>query len=176
MDFHFFYLYYDGEMYYHSLHGLSYQGSNQKQKYVKVKPGIGLTNLQRRILKAMGLDHSRHKISIVYRAPQQVVDTQVFYNSLQLSGGTEVKMTWEWLHKWWLEDSLLRISTSPLLTTRTSPLLTTGIAPVDVHGRDEMRFMPTPGRPTPGAIPPKFVHTEFIQTQIPTPPTRAFTH
>ena len=66
MDFHFFYLYYDGEMYFDSLHGLSYQGSNQKQKYVKVKRGIGLTNLQRRILKAMGLDHSRHKISIVY--------------------------------------------------------------------------------------------------------------
>ena len=53
-------------MYYHELHGLSYQGSNRKQKYVKVKRGIGPTNLQRRILKAMGLDHSRHKISIVY--------------------------------------------------------------------------------------------------------------
>ena len=43
----------------------------------------------------MGLDHSRHNISIVYRAPQRVVDTQVFYNSLQLSGGAEVKMMWE---------------------------------------------------------------------------------
>ena len=75
MDFHFFYVYYDGEMYYHELHGLSYQGSNQKQKYVKVKHGIGLTNLQRRILKAMGLDHSRHNISIVYRASQRAVDT-----------------------------------------------------------------------------------------------------
>ena len=82
MDFHFFYVYYDGEMYYYELHGLLYQGSTQKQKYVKVKRGIGLTNLQRRILKAMGLDDSRHNISIVYRAPQQVVDTQVFYNSL----------------------------------------------------------------------------------------------
>ena len=39
MDFHFFYLYYNEEMYYHELHGLSYQGSNQKQKYVKVKCG-----------------------------------------------------------------------------------------------------------------------------------------
>ena len=43
----------------------------------------------------MGLDHSRHKISIMYREPQRVVDTQVFYNSLQLSDGTEVKMMWE---------------------------------------------------------------------------------
>ena len=51
--------------------------------------------LQRRILTAMGLDHSRHKISIVYRAPQQVADTQVFYNSLQLSGDAKVKMMWE---------------------------------------------------------------------------------
>ena len=77
MDFHFFYVYYDGEMYYHELHGLSYQGSNQKQKYVKVKRGIGPMKLQQRILKAMGLDHCRHNISIVYRAPQQVVETQV---------------------------------------------------------------------------------------------------
>ena len=52
-------------------------------------------NLQRKILKVMGLDHSRHNISIMYQAPQRVVDTQVFYNSLQLSGGAEVKMMWE---------------------------------------------------------------------------------
>ncbi|KAK7845398.1 gdsl esterase/lipase, partial [Quercus suber] len=95
MDFHFFYVYYDGEMYYHELNGLSYQGSNQKQKCVKVKRGIGLMNLKRRILKAMGLDQSRHNIFIVYRAPQLVVGTQVVYKSLQLLGGTEVKMMWE---------------------------------------------------------------------------------
>ena len=41
------------------------------------------------------LDHFRHNIYNMYRAPQQVVDTQVFYNSLQLSGGTVVKMMWE---------------------------------------------------------------------------------
>nr|XP_023900466.1 zinc finger CCCH domain-containing protein 18-like [Quercus suber] len=64
-------------------------------------------------------------------------------------------------------------TTSPLPTTRTSPPLTTGIAPADVHGRDEMRFMPTPGLPTPGVVPPEFVHTEFIQTPIPTPPPEA---
>ena len=95
MDFHYFYVYYDRETYYYELYGLSYQGSNQKHKCVKVKCGIGLMKLQRRILTAMGLDHSRHKISIVYRAPQQVADTQVFYNSLQLSGDAKVKMMWE---------------------------------------------------------------------------------
>ena len=66
MDFHFFYMYYNRETYYHELHELSYQGSNQKQKCVKVKHEIGLMNLQQRILKAIGLDHSRHNISIVY--------------------------------------------------------------------------------------------------------------
>ena len=95
MDFHFFYVYYDGETYYHELHRLSYQSPNRKQKCVKVKCGIGLMNLQQRILKVMGLDQFRHNISIVYRAPQLVVGTQVFYNSLQLSGGAEVKMMWE---------------------------------------------------------------------------------
>ena len=94
-DFHIFYVYYDGETYYHELHGLSYQESNQNQKCVRVKRGIGLMNLQRRILKAMGLDQSRHNVEIVYREPQLVVGTQVFYNSLQLSGGAEVKMMWE---------------------------------------------------------------------------------
>ena len=68
-------MYYDGETYYHELHGLLYQGSNQKQKCVKVKRGIGLMNLQRRIFKAMELNHSRHNISIMYEAPQRVVDT-----------------------------------------------------------------------------------------------------
>nr|POE88944.1 annexin d5 [Quercus suber] len=66
-------------------------------------------------------------------------------------------------------------TTSPLPTTRTSPPLNTGTTPTNVHGRDEMRFMPTAGRPTPGAVPPEFVHTEFIQTQIPTPYQRLHT-
>ncbi|XP_023872225.1 uncharacterized protein LOC111984837 [Quercus suber] len=43
----------------------------------------------------MGLDQCRHNISIVYRAPQLVVGTQVVYKSLQLSCGAEVKMMWE---------------------------------------------------------------------------------
>ncbi|KAK7857627.1 hypothetical protein CFP56_016500 [Quercus suber] len=59
-------------------------------------------------------------------------------------------------------------TTSPLPTTRMSPPLTTSTAPADVHGRDEMRFMPTPG-----AVPLEFVHTEFIQTQIPAPLPKA---
>nr|POE91169.1 hypothetical protein CFP56_51445 [Quercus suber] len=65
------------------------------------------------------------------------------------------------------------LTTSPLPTARMSLPVTTGTAPVDVNGRDEMRFMPTPGRPTPGAVPPEFVHTEFIQTQIPAAPPEA---
>ena len=76
---------------------LSYQGLNQKHKCVKVKRGISLRKLQQRIFMAMGLDHSRHNISIAYRAPQRVVDIQVFYNSLQLLGGAKVKMMWEFV-------------------------------------------------------------------------------
>ncbi|KAK7845400.1 hypothetical protein CFP56_009476 [Quercus suber] len=59
--------------------------------------------------------------------------------------------------------------TCPPTSPTTSPL-PTGTAPVDVHGRDEMRFMPTPG-----AVPPEFVHTEFIQAQIPAPHQRLHT-
>nr|POF15680.1 putative l-ascorbate peroxidase 6 [Quercus suber] len=59
-------------------------------------------------------------------------------------------------------------TTSPLPTTRMFPSLTTSTAPADVHGIDEMRFMPTLG-----AVPPEFVHSEFSQTQIPAPPPEA---
>ncbi|KAL0008513.1 hypothetical protein SO802_010015 [Lithocarpus litseifolius] len=97
--FHYFYVYYNGETYYHELHGLLYQGSNQKHKYVKVRRGISLRKLQWRILMTMGLDHSRHNISIVYQAPKRVIDTQVFYNSLQLSGGAEAVAALEILFK-----------------------------------------------------------------------------
>nr|POF24524.1 hypothetical protein CFP56_74601 [Quercus suber] len=62
--------------------------------------------------------------------------------------------------------------TCPPTSPTTSPL-PTGTAPVNVHGRDEMRFMPTPGLPTPGAVPLEFVRTEFIQAQIPAPPPEA---
>ena len=55
MDFHFFYVYYDGETYYHELHGLSYQGSNQKQKSVKMKREIGLMNLQTKNIEGDGV-------------------------------------------------------------------------------------------------------------------------
>ena len=55
MDFHFFYVYYDGETYYHELHGLSYQGSNQKQKCVKMKREIGLMNLQTKTIEGDGV-------------------------------------------------------------------------------------------------------------------------
>ena len=46
-------------------------------------------------------------------------------------------------------------TTSPLLTIHTSPPPITSIAPPDVRGRDEMKFMPTPGQPTLGAVPPE---------------------
>ncbi|KAK7848969.1 hypothetical protein CFP56_003953 [Quercus suber] len=55
-------------------------------------------------------------------------------------------------------------TTSLLPTTRMSPLLTIGTAPADVHGRDKMRFMPTPRRPTLSAVP---------HESIPAPPPEA---
>nr|POE50538.1 hypothetical protein CFP56_00002 [Quercus suber]POE75675.1 hypothetical protein CFP56_77865 [Quercus suber] len=57
----------------------------------------------------------------------------------------------------------MRSGDTCLPTSPTTSPLPTGTAPADVHGRDEMRFMPTPS-----AVPP-----EFIQTQIPAPPPEA---
>ena len=51
-------------------------------------------------------------------------------------------------------------TTSPLPTTHASPLLTIGAIPTDVHGSEDMIFVPIPGRPT-----PEFVHTELSQVE-----------
>ncbi|KAK7830414.1 protein main-like 2 [Quercus suber] len=61
-------------------------------------------------------------------------------------------------------------TTSPLPTTHTSPPPTTSTAPADVHGRDEMRFMPSP------AVVPLSLCIPSSSRQRHPPPTRGFTH
>nr|POE44828.1 hypothetical protein CFP56_75179 [Quercus suber] len=50
--------------------------------------------MHRKIMEALGLDNESHKISIVYRAPQLLVNTQVVYNSNPLWGDADVDMMW----------------------------------------------------------------------------------
>ena len=45
-------------------------------------------------MEALGLDRESHKISIVYRGPQLLVNTQVFYNSNPLGCDADVDMMW----------------------------------------------------------------------------------
>ena len=47
-----------------------------------------------KIMSALALDKDSHDISIVYRAPQQLMSTQVFYNSIQLQHDDDVDMMW----------------------------------------------------------------------------------
>ena len=72
---HYFYVYYDREAYINDLQGLSYRGSNQKQTLIEVKRGIQTRKLKRKIMSTMGLDKDTHDISIIFRAPQQLVGT-----------------------------------------------------------------------------------------------------
>ena len=81
---HYFYVYYDGEAYINDLHRLSYQGPNQKQALITVKHGIHMRKLKRKIMSTLELDKDSHDISIVFRALQQLLGTQVFYNSIPL--------------------------------------------------------------------------------------------
>ena len=69
MGHHYFYVYYDGEAYYHDLQGLSYRGQSQKQNFIKLKCRTHLRKMHQKIMAALGLDRESHKISIVYRAP-----------------------------------------------------------------------------------------------------------
>ena len=91
---HCFYVYYDGEQYFHELHGLSYRGKLVKQKFIELKWGTHLRKMHRKIIEALGLDRESHKISILYHAPQQLVDTQVVYNSNPLGCDADVDMMW----------------------------------------------------------------------------------
>ena len=66
---HCFYVYYDGEQYFHELHGLSYRGKPMKQKYIDLKSRTHSRKMHQKIMEALGLDRKSHKISIVYRTP-----------------------------------------------------------------------------------------------------------
>ena len=89
---HYLYIYYNGEQYYHDLHGLSYRGELVKQKFIKLKCRTHLRKMNRKIMVALGLVRESHKISIVYRASQLLVNTQVFYNSNPLDCDADVAM------------------------------------------------------------------------------------
>ena len=91
---HCFYVYYDGEQYVHELHRLSYRGESMKQKFIDLKSRTHLKKMHRKIMEALGLDRESHKISIVYRAPQLLVNTQVVYNSNPLGCDADVDMMW----------------------------------------------------------------------------------
>ena len=91
---HCFYVYYDGEKYLHELHELSYRGESMKQKFIDLKSGTYLRKMHRKIIEALGLDRESHKISIVYHAPQLLVNTQVVYNSNPLGCDANVDMMW----------------------------------------------------------------------------------
>ena len=91
---HYFYVYYDGEAYINDLHWLSYWGLNQKQTLIAVKHGIHMRKLKWKIMSTLELDKDSHDISIVFRAPQQLVGTQVFYNSIPLKCDDDVDMMW----------------------------------------------------------------------------------
>ena len=45
-------------------------------------------------MTALGLDKNSHDISIVYRALQQLVNTQVFYNLVQILHDDDVDIMW----------------------------------------------------------------------------------
>ena len=45
-------------------------------------------------MEALGLDRESHKISIMYRAPQLLVNTQVVYNLNSLGCDADVDMMW----------------------------------------------------------------------------------
>ena len=91
---HCFYIYYNGEQYFHDLHGLSYRGKSVKQKFIELKCITHLRKMHRKIMEALGLDRESHRISIVYRGPQILVSTQVVYNLNPLGCDADVDMMW----------------------------------------------------------------------------------
>ena len=70
-----------------------------KQKFIELKWGTHLRKMHRKIMEALQLDRKTHKISIVYRAPQILMSTQVVYNSNPLGCDADVDMMWAMI-KW----------------------------------------------------------------------------
>ena len=99
MGCHCFYVYYDGEQYFHELHGLSYRGGSMKQKFINLKSRTHLRKMHWKIMEALGLDRESHEISIMYCAPQLLVNTQVVYNLNSLGCDADVDMMWTMI-KW----------------------------------------------------------------------------
>ncbi|KAL0002077.1 hypothetical protein SO802_015858 [Lithocarpus litseifolius] len=91
---HCFYIYYDGKQYFHDLPGLPYRGESVKQKFTELKCRTHLRKMHRKIMETLGLDRESHKISIVYCAPQLLVNTQVVYNSNPLGCNANMDMMW----------------------------------------------------------------------------------
>ena len=65
-----------------------------KQKFIDLKSETHMRKMHRKIMEALGLDRESHKISIAYRAPQLLVNTQVVYNSNPLGCDVDVDMIW----------------------------------------------------------------------------------
>ena len=53
-----------------------------------------MRKMKRKIMSTLGLDKDSHDISIVFRAPQRLVGTQVFYNSIPLQCNDDVDIMW----------------------------------------------------------------------------------
>nr|POE86703.1 hypothetical protein CFP56_46914 [Quercus suber] len=83
---HCFYVYYNGEQYFHELHGLSYRGESMKQKFIDLKCRTHLRKMHRKIMEALGLDRESHKISIVYRALQLLFIASDLYVTVEAVG------------------------------------------------------------------------------------------
>uniref|UniRef100_A0A7N2MYN2 Uncharacterized protein n=1 Tax=Quercus lobata TaxID=97700 RepID=A0A7N2MYN2_QUELO len=59
-----------------------------------VKHGIHMRKHKQKIMSTLELDKDSHDISIVFRALQQLVGTQVFYNSIPLKCDDDVDIMW----------------------------------------------------------------------------------
>jgi len=53
-----------------------------------------MRKLKRKKISTLELDKDSHDISIVFQAPQQLVGTQVFYNSILLKCDDDVDIMW----------------------------------------------------------------------------------
>ena len=65
-----------------------------KQKFIKLTCETHLRKMHWKIMAILGLDRESYKISIAYRAPQLLVNTQVFYISNPLDCDADMDMMW----------------------------------------------------------------------------------
>nr|POE81826.1 putative inactive receptor kinase [Quercus suber] len=91
MGHHCFYIYYNGEQYFHEFHGLSYRGESVKQMFIELKCGTHLRKMHRKIMEALGLDNTEVLGTTHTHDMGEFIDTDGLVDDAEVLDGPQIE-------------------------------------------------------------------------------------